>query len=191
MDLTDPVAFALDVADVLRRGRVDHALYGGLLLAAYGQARETKDADIAVVRADPSETSSLLAAELGLHCRVAFDRRRFGGLLVSRITMIEGEELNTLDLVEPSDPDYATRALDRALRSRLRGREIRVLTPEDFVLFKVLSTRELDVEDAASVVRTLGPELDTERIERELEGFSQALGSHPVRERWSAVRGRR
>jgi len=190
MDLTDPVAVALDIGEVLRRHGVEHALYGGLLLAAYGQARETQDADVAVVHSDPAATASLLAEHLGLHCRVAFDRRRFGGLLISRITLIEGDELNTLDLVEPTDPGYAARALGRSLSSRLRGREIRVLTPEDFVLFKVLSTRELDLEDATSVVRAQAADLDTELVEREIEGLATGLGpDHPVRERWAALRG--
>jgi hypothetical protein len=42
MDLIDPTAVALDIAEVLEREGVDYALCGGLLLAASGQARETK-----------------------------------------------------------------------------------------------------------------------------------------------------
>jgi hypothetical protein len=190
MDLTDPVAFALDVAEVLRGEGVAYALYGGLLLAAYGQARETKDADLAVVHADATATSSLLARQLDLHCRVAFDRRRFGGLAVSRITLIEGDDLNTLDLVEPNDRAYAARALERSLASMLRQREIRVLTPEDFVIFKVLSTRELDLEDASSVLHALGPRLDLALLEREIDDLAERARPHPVRERWERVRDR-
>lgn len=190
MDLTDPVAVALDIAEVLQREGVEYALYGGLLLAAYGQARETKDADLAVVRADAVATSSLLAAQLGLHCTVAFDGRHFGGLAVSRITLIEGDELNALDLVEPTDPDYAARALARSPVSTLRRREIRVLTPEDFVLFKILSTRELDLEDAASVLRAFGRDLDIALLEAEIESLAESIGSHPVRERWGRLRDR-
>lgn len=192
MDLTDPVAVALEIAEVLRSEGIDHALYGGLLLAAYGRVREDGDADVAVVRSDPAATSALLSARLGLHCTVVFDRRRFGGLLVSRITLIDGEERNTLDLVEPTEPGSAMRALGRALCSQLRRREIRVLPPEDSVIFKVPSTRELDVEDAASVVRAQGAELDTGLVEREIEELSTRIGpGHPVRDRWTAVRGRR
>jgi hypothetical protein len=188
MDLTDPTAVALETAEILEREGVGYALYGGLLLAAYGNARETKDADLAVVRADVTATSSLLEQHLGLHCAVAFDGRRFGGLLIGRITLIEGDELNSLDLVEPSDRDYAARALARAPVSVLRKREIRVLTPEDFVIFKLLSTRELDLTDAASVLRTLGSDLDVELVEREVDTLSRSVRSHPVRERWEQIR---
>jgi hypothetical protein len=41
MDLTDPIELALEIADALRRERIDHALHGGLLLAAYGNAHWT------------------------------------------------------------------------------------------------------------------------------------------------------
>jgi hypothetical protein len=190
MDLTDPVAVALDVAEVLQREGVEYALYGGLLLAAYGYARETKDADVAVVRADAAATSSLLASHLGLGCTVAFDGRQFGGVVISRITLIEGDELNTLDLVEPTDRGYAARALARSPESTLRLRPIRVLTPEDFVLFKILSTRELDLEDAASVLRALGPNLDLALLEGEVEDLAGSVGSHPVLERWRMLRDR-
>ncbi|MDJ0865839.1 MAG: hypothetical protein QNK03_07000 [Myxococcota bacterium] len=190
MDLTDPTAFALDITDALRREGVEHALYGGLLLAAYGQPRETKDADLAVVRADATATSSLLERDLGLGCRVAFDGRRFGGLRISRITVIDGDELNTLDLVEPGDSDYAARAIERAPASVLRERPIRVLGPEDFVIFKVLSTRDLDIEDAAGVLRSLGADLDRALIEQEIELLSRPRPSHPVRERWAGVQAR-
>ena len=191
MELTDPTAVALEIAEALQREGIEHALYGGLLLAAYGQARETKDVDLAVAHTDAAGTAGLLSRRLGLHCTVAFERRRFGGLAISRITLIEGNELNTLDLVEPSDPAYAARALERSLASSLREREIRVLTPEDFVIFKVLSTRDLDLEDAASVLRALGAEVDTDLLERELDGLAASLGPpHPVVERWERIRRR-
>jgi hypothetical protein len=188
MELTDPTAVALEIAEVLEREAIDHALYGGLLLAAYGEARETKDADLAVVRGDASRTASLLATHLGLHCRVAFEKRSFGGLWVSRITLIEAEELNTLDLVEPVDGDYAARALARSPLATLRKQEIRVLAPEDFVIFKLLSTRELDLKDAASVMRSLASDLELDLLEREIGDLAARIDSHPVRDRWDRVR---
>ena len=191
MDLSDPTAFALGVTEILRREGVAHALYGGLLLAAYGEARETKDADVAVVRADAHATAGLLERSLGIHCLVAFERQVFGGLSVSRITLVDADELNSLDLVEPLEPAYAQRALERSSTSTLRGQQIRVLCPEDFVIFEVLSTRELDLKDAASVLRSLGADLDAEQIEREVEVLAAALASHPVRLRWGRIRSGR
>lgn len=139
MQLDDPTALALLAADALRRAGIEHALYGGLLLAAYGEARETRDADMAVAGAAATEAARALETS-GLRTAVALERVRFGGLWLSRVTLVggvDGSDLDTLDLVEPLSSAYARRALDRALDSTLRGQPIRVLTPEDFVVFEL------------------------------------------------------
>lgn len=187
MDLTDPVAVALGAAEALRESGTSYALYRGLLLAAYGEARETRDADVAVVRADPHQTAASLERHLGVRCMLAFEAQRFGGLELTRITLIEAEESNTVDLVTPIDAAYAERSLARALESTLRGAPLRVLTPEDFVLFKLLSTRERDLDDARSVIAGLGDEIDLGLVETEVEALAPGL-SHPLTSRWSRVR---
>ena len=187
MDLDDPIALALAIAEALRGEGLPHALYGGLLLAAYGEARETRDVDMAVAHADVASVVRLLEAEVGLQTIPAFDRRAFGGLLISRITVVEGDALNTLDLVEPRDPAYAERALGRAIESSLRDRPIHVLTAEDFVLFKLLSTRDRDLADAESVTRSLGADLEREMIEIEIERLARTSPEHDITARWSRV----
>ena len=187
MDLDDPIALALAIAEALRGQEVAHALYGGLLLAAYGEARETRDVDIAVAHADVASVVRLLEVEVGLRTIPAFERRAFGGLLISRITLVEGDELNTLDLVEPRDPAYAERALGRAIESSLRDRPIHVLTAEDFVLFKLLSTRDRDLADAESVTRSLGADLQRELVELEVRSLAGASPEHDITARWRRV----
>ncbi|MCC6752258.1 MAG: hypothetical protein IT371_31710 [Deltaproteobacteria bacterium] len=126
----------------------------------------------------------LLVSELGLRTLPTFDRRVFGGLRISRIALVEGDAHNTLDLVEPRDPAYATRALSRAIESSLRERPIRVLGAEDFVLLKLLSTRERDLTDAESVLRSLRDELERDLIEREVERLAAGIPDYDVRTRW-------
>ena len=189
MNLDDPTAVALLAADALGRAGIEHALYGGLLLAAFGAARETRDADLAVAGASVAEAARSLATS-GIDSEIAFERVRFGGLWVSRITLLGGTDasgLNTLDLVEPRSIVYARRALSRALSSTLRTQPIRLLTPEDFVVFKILSTRELDLEDAQSVLVSLGTEIDRGLIESEIATLAREGPDHPISERWRRV----
>jgi len=189
MNLDDPTAVALLAAEALGRAGIQHALYGGLLLAAYGAARETRDADLAVAGAAVADAARSLERG-GLHSAIAFERVRFGGLWVSRITLLGGADasgLNTLDLVEPRSIDYARRALARALSSTLRDQSIRLLTPEDFVVFKVLSTRELDLDDARSVLLSLGAEIERGLIESEVATLEREEPDHPISERWRRV----
>ncbi len=52
LDLTDPIALLLASHDALTAAGLVAATYGGLALAVYGVARETRDADLAVAGVD-------------------------------------------------------------------------------------------------------------------------------------------
>ena len=183
VDLNDPTTAALATAEALRAAGVPHALYGGLLLAAYGEPRETRDVDIAVVDADAEAVGRHLAGA-GIETRLVFKGQRFGGLLIDRLTLLGGEGdtgLNVLGLVRPRSDRYRQLALDRCVRAPLRDEVIPVLVPEDFVLFKVLSTRDRDLEDAASVVRRLGGSFARDLVDEECDRLSREIPDHEVR----------
>lgn len=190
MNLDDPIATALRVARLLERAEIAHGLYGGLAVAAYGVPRETKDADVAVVSADAARLADLLTGE-GLRAFPTFDRMRFGGLIVSRATLLGGERdtgLNTVDLVEPVSGRYAHLAVGRVLRAPLRGSEISLLAPEDVVIFKILSTRDRDLEDAAAIIRQLGEGLDLAMIDTEVTRLAVEITQHDIEPRWTRCR---
>ena len=189
LDLNDPTAIALAIFRALSARRIDAALYGGLALAAYGEPRETRDADFAVAGLTSSTGSNALES-LGLHLVVAMDRAPFGGVLVTRITLAEGggrAGLNVVDLVEPRSPRFAAAALERAVTGSLRGELIRVLCPEDFILFKLLSTRDRDVEDAASVLRAPDLSIDRALVEAEVTRLASEIPDHDVRGRFGRL----
>lgn len=192
MNLDDPVAVALRVAALLERAETPYALYGGLAVAAYGAPRETKDADLAVVAADAGALAELLERD-HVRATVAFERVRFGGLWIGRVTLLGGSEdsgLNTVDLVEPASPRYARLAIERAVRAPLRDREIRLLLPEDVVLFKLLSSRERDLEDAASILDALTDRIDLAAISAEVDRLASEIPEHDLRRRWQRCGGR-
>lgn len=192
MDLKDPTTAALLAADALEKAELRHALYGGLLLAAYGEPRETRDVDLAVVDLATQAARDALA-KAGIDSEVSFEETRFGGLLVARLMLLGGEAtlgLNTVDLVRPRSARYAEAALGRAVSAPLRDRTVRVLTPEDFVLFKLLSTRDLDLDDAVSVKRR-GEGLDEDLIRREVAALAREIPDFDVRRRHDAYRAAR
>jgi len=192
VDLKDPTTAALLAADALEKAELRHALYGGLLLAAYGEPRETRDVDLAVVDLATQAARDALA-KAGIDSEVSFEETRFGGLLVARLMLLGGEAtlgLNTVDLVRPRSARYAEAALGRAVSAPLRDRTVRVLTPEDFVLFKLLSTRDLDLDDAVSVKRR-GEGLDEDLIRREVAALAREIPDFDVRRRHGAYRAAR
>lgn len=193
LDLQDPIAVLLAVARALRSAGLNAATYGGLALAAYGDARETKDADLAVAGITGGQAESALSAA-GFVVSLAFDRVRFGGNVVSRVTLLggpgESKGLNMADFVEPRSERFAKKALARAIAGVLRGESVRVLGPEDFVLFKILSTRDRDIEDASTVLRALGSKLDARLIDEEAALLAKEIPDHDVAGRLARARAR-
>jgi len=192
IDLNDPVAVLLAAFQALERAGIEAAAYGGLALAVYGEPRETKDADLAVAGGVSAAQGEAALRAAGFDVILAFDRMRFGGQLVSRLTLIGGAagSLNTADLVEPRSSRYAHEVLARSLTGSLRQEPLRVVSPEDFVVLKILATRERDLEDAVTVVRSLATRIDMKLIERELEALAIEISDHDVMGRWQRAQSR-
>lgn len=190
VDLTDPIAVLLEVVKALRAADIEAAVYGGLALAVYGEPRETKDADLAIVDVAGEDGVSALESA-GLSVVLALDRVILGGNRVTRLSLLGGDRatgLNVTDLVEPRSVRFARNAVERALTGTLRDERGSVLTPEDFVLFKILSTRDRDLEDAASVLRSLSNRIELALIEREVERLAVEIPDHDIVARHARLR---
>ena len=191
-DLRDPTAAALVCADALDRAKLAYAFYGGLVLAAYGEPRETRDVDVAVVDLPAAAAHAALEA-LGVRAVPVFDGVTFGGLVLGRVTLLGGEHhlgLNVLDLVRPRSARFARSVIDRAVTAAMRGRPVRLVTAEDYVTLKALATRDRDLDDAASVLRRSGPLLDVEAVDREVTALSTEIRDWDVRRAWATIRER-
>lgn len=191
MDLNDPVAVLLSALRALERAGIQAATYGGLALAIYGEPRETKDADLAVVGVSGTEAEAALRAE-GFDVLLAWERMIFGGQFVTRLTLFGGAagSLNTIDLIEARSSRFAADVLARSLTGSLREQSLRVVTPEDFILLKVLATRERDLEDVTTVLGSLGEQIDRALVEREVSLLVSEIPDHEVAARWRQVQSK-
>jgi hypothetical protein len=190
--LDDPTTVALLAAEAFERARWKHAVYGGLLTAAYGEPRETRDADFAVVDMKVQDAARALQAA-GVETQVSFEEVRFGGLSLSRLALLGSATftgLNTIDLVRPLSGRYAKDSLARALTSTLRGRAVRVLAPEDFLIYKALSTRDRDLDDGASALRRSRELLDLDWLGREIEMLAAEIPDFDAAARYAAMEER-
>jgi hypothetical protein len=186
IDLDDPIALMLFAAAALERSGAEIAAYGGLALGMYGEPRETRDADFAATGVD-LERVRLSLANLGVEVVIAFSGVRFGGCDVSRLSLVGGSQVNTVDVVVPRSPRFAANVLRRAVTGSLRGREIRAISPEDFVILKVLATRERDLEDARSVIETQRTRLVSALIQTEIQQLIEEIPDHDIRGRFARV----
>ena len=76
----------------------------------------------------------------------------------------------------------------RTIRGSLRGQEVRVVCPEDFVILKILATRERDLEDARSVIDKQTGRLDMALIARELTSLTSEITDHDISGRLARLR---
>ncbi|HXT62206.1 MAG TPA: nucleotidyl transferase AbiEii/AbiGii toxin family protein [Pyrinomonadaceae bacterium] len=185
INLNDPTAVLLATFQGLERANLKSAVCGGLALAVYGEPRETKDADLAIADVSVREAAAALE-QAGLDVLLAFERVPFGGLFVSRITLFRGlgGSLNVADLIEPRSIRYAQEVMARAITGPLRGHDVPVVSPEDFVVLKILATRERDLSDACSVLRRFRSDLDLVYIEAEIKRLIAEVSDHDVDGRW-------
>ena len=191
IDLNDPVAVLLSALRALERAGIQAATYGGLALAIYGEPRETKDADLAVVGVSGTQAKEALSAE-GFNVLLAWERMTFGGQFVTRLTLFGGAagSLNTVDLIEARSSRFAADVLARSLTGSIREQSLRVVTPEDFILLKILATRERDLEDVITVLGSLGGQIDRALVEREVSLLSSEISDHEVAARWQLVQSK-
>jgi hypothetical protein len=84
-----------------------------------------------------------------------------------------------LDLLLADTP-YDVQAIQRARIAEVEpGTAISVCSPEDLVIYKLVSTRLRDHEDAASVIRRQGDRLEDDYVLHWLRQFEQALEIPP------------
>lgn len=191
MNLEDPNELLLETSRILKHEQIPFALYGGLALAVYGVPRETVDVDHLVL--DDSLDSVLAALKSRFPgAQTEFRNLRMGGLKITRVSVISpiggaDHGLNVVDLVTPLDHAYAERALKRRVTGPLRGEEIPVISIEDLIILKILSTRPQDLEDAVRILGANEESTETEIIEDEIARLAKAIPGHEINERWAHV----
>lgn len=64
---------------------------------------------------------------------------------------------------------------------------VRLCSPEDLILYKLISTRPRDCDDIAGIVRRQGSALDTRYIEEVLLQFEEALDDSTLLAAWRSA----
>ncbi len=154
-----PVAEVLAAAARwLEAAQVQYALVGGLVIGAWAEPRVTADVDVIVAATgDRVEEALAQAKPLGFKfektrkaaqlrrqgmCRLFYGNRHFD--VVCGTSAVE------------------IRAIERAVPVRLLGQDVRVVTAEDLILFKLLAARPQDLVDVQRVFQAQRGRLDKE-----------------------------
>jgi hypothetical protein len=147
------------------------AIIGGVAASLLGKPRLTKDIDAVVMDAE-AEALIESGARYGFQPRIAdaVDFARNTRMLLLRFT--EGEI--DIDLSLGALP-FEYEVLDRSSMIEVsRGVSIRIASPEDIVIMKVIAGRGRDIMDIENIIEA-NPDLDVERIRRWVREFSAVL----------------
>jgi hypothetical protein len=170
----------------LAEAGIASAVIGGLAVAVWGEPRLTRDADVKVSL--QREQASVLLDLLSPGYTFLSDKpeqtlRRMGFLFVKDVTGLR------LDLLL-ADTSFDIQAIQRAHSVDIQpDLTITVCTPEDLVLYKMISTRPRDREDVQGVVRRQGEALDDAYILYWLQQFEQALDDSTLVAEYRRIRG--
>jgi hypothetical protein len=156
----------------LDKAGIASIIIGGVAIAVWGEPRVTRDVDLKVMlgREEAGRLLTVLAPDY-----VSLLPDPITALHRQAMLFVQDEAGTRLDLLLADTP-YDVLAIQRGRDIEVQsGLTIRVCSPEDLIIYKLISTRPRDHEDAAGVVRRQGDALDDLYVLDWLRQFEQAL----------------
>jgi hypothetical protein len=156
----------------LQEADIPSIVIGGVAVAVWGEPRVTRDVDLKILLVR-DEAERLLNVLTPNYSPLLPDPLR--ALREQAMLFIQDAAGTRLDLLLADTP-YDVEAIRRARIAEVEpGAPISVCSPEDLVIYKLISTRIRDHEDAAGVIRRQAENLDDDYVLKWLCQFEQAL----------------
>jgi predicted nucleotidyltransferase len=163
----------------LQDQHIPFMVIGGIAVSIWTTPRATVDLDFVIgLHEDAISFFIESAAQVGF---VVFDSKpmEFKKMKLLRMFMTGADaQLLTMDFIL-ADDEYKHEALSRAVSFQLEGQEIKVASPEDVILLKLMSGRDQDKVDAQNIFRARKDSLDKNYLQQWAKRLSvtQALNS--------------
>lgn len=151
--MSSPRAVLLASLEALQAGGFDYLLYGGLAAGLWGEPRYTEDVDLVLFI--PERHAFKFLREAVKHGFAVDEDLAIQQIQVSgwaRLPFAEKKSPWHLDLTLGDSP-FDRSALGRKKRVKLFDREVWVASPEDLLIYKLVSWRDRDVMDVNAVVK--------------------------------------
>ncbi|MEK7857971.1 MAG: hypothetical protein AAB320_02415 [Elusimicrobiota bacterium] len=172
--MTELVAF-------LEQERVPYMVIGAVAGIAWGLRRATFDVDVTVWAAEREAQLVLRLAER-FRARVPAPARFVAETGVLPI-VVSG---TNADIVF-GRLSYEETAIRRAPARRLGAATVRICTPEDLIVLKVISDRPKDLQDLREVVAAVGGSLDRAYLDPIVNALAADLVRPDIRERFLSL----
>ncbi len=150
---------------------IPYMVIGGVANLIWGLPRTTLDVDITVW---VEEVRLATTIERVARTFRILPEDPLGFVRTTRVLPLETKEGVRVELVFGQLP-YEQQAIQRARPHELAGVPIRVCSPEDLVVHKILADRPQDREDIRGIIRRLGVRLDRAYLDPLVEGLAHDL----------------
>lgn len=154
----------------LERRELPYMVIGGVANLVWGRARSTLDIDLTIWTGEGREAA--MAREFASVFR-ALPPEPVSFVAETKVLPLEAEGIQ-VDVVFGQLP-YERRAIARARPVELAGIAVRVCSPEDLILHKVISERPRDLEDVRGIVAVSGAKLDRGYLDPLVRDFAREL----------------
>ncbi len=173
---------------LLQEADIPSVVIGGVAVALWGEPRVTRDVDLKVLLTR-DEAGRLLSVLTPGYTPLLPDPQR--ALKEQAMLFVQDPTGTRLDLLLADTP-YDVQAIQRGRIVEVHpGASIRACSPEDLIIYKLVSTRLRDHEDAAGIVRRQGGQLDDRYVLHWLRQFEQALDDSTLAAEYERLRARK
>ncbi len=168
----------VELCDALDEARLPYMLVGGQANAIWGEPRATLDIDVTVWAEGRSGVAAMLASRFR---SLVDDPDAF--VRDTRVLPLAGFDGVRIDVIFGLLP-FEEEAVRRARTVPVGNRQVRVCTPEDLILMKIVSDRPRDLDDARGVAMRRLSELDLAYLEPRVRELAVLLERPEVSQRW-------
>ena len=161
----------VELTSFLDHHQVPYMIIGGIANLVWGEPRSTLDVD-ATVLVEETKWPELLK-ELGRTFTI-LPKDPLAILHEMHVLPLETHDEIRLDLIWARLP-YEQKAIARAATEEIAGRQMRVCTPEDLIIHKIVSERVKDREDVRQIIRRQGSRLDRRYLTTHIRTLATAM----------------
>lgn len=175
----------LKITSLLSKHDIPYMVIGGYAVLYHGEARFTEDIDI-VLGVDVDTLDQVLEVINGKF-EVRTSNPKDFVTQTNVLPLREKESGIKVDLIFSFIP-FEREAIRNAETAKIEGEKVQIIKAEDLIIYKLLSGRPKDVEDAKSVFQLNLKDVDTEEIERNISELSQLLGNDLISKKWDKIK---
>lgn len=166
---------------------ISSIVIGGVAVALWGDPRVTRDVDLKV-RLSRENADRLLSSLPSDYVSLLPNPNQ--ALQRQGLVFMQDATGTRIDLLLADTP-YDLAAIQRGRDVEVSaGMTIRVCSPEDLVIYKMIATRSRDYEDAQGIIRRQGNTLDDAYVIDWLRQFEQALDDSTLLTEYQRLRGK-